>query len=56
MTGYKNLANSRNLVHQKINFKNKMDQIYRKIHNKTKKQTCQVNKAKSFYNQAFLGY
>ena len=56
MMGYKNLVNSRNLAHKKVNYKNQVDQIYRKVHHKTKKQTYQVNKANSFYNLAFLGY
>ncbi len=56
MMGYKNLVNSRNQAHKKINIKNQVDQIYQKVHHKAKKQTCQVNKANSFYNLAFLGY
>jgi len=56
MMGYKNLVNSRNLAHKKLNFMNQVDQIYRKVHHKTKNQTYQVNKANSFYNLAFLGY
>lgn len=56
MMGYKNLINSRNPAHKKINFKNQVDQIYRKVHLKTKKQTCLVNKANFFYNLEFPGY